>query len=78
MERELPTVADEPIINKAMYKPTSKAIKSKIEAEKEQEKKDKQKRKMKNIIGIAALSIVVVGVVAYTLKTKAAANGRVS
>lgn len=78
MERALPIMEDGPIMNEAMYKPTNKAMQSKSETQKAKEQKDKQKRTIKNIIGIAALSIVVVGAVAYKLKTKAEANGRVS
>ena len=56
--------------------PQTSEITTMNQSAEEKPTKDKQKRAMRNIIGIAALSLITVGVVMYALKTKAAAHGR--
>ena len=56
--------------------PQTSEITTMNQSAEEKPTKDKQKRAIRNIIGIAALSLITVGVVIYALKTKAAANGR--
>jgi hypothetical protein len=78
LEEELPIMEDIPLMDEDMNKAEREVSEGKSETQKAKEQKDKQKRTIKNIIGIAALSVVAVSIVAYKLKTKSEANGRIS
>lgn len=73
----MPQLEEElPIEEQDMIASDMEVIDSNEKDQKPQDQKDK--RKMKNIIGVTALSILVVGVIAYKMKSRITLHGRTS
>lgn len=75
-QRILPMEDELPVVEQDMLA-SNMEVMDRNEKEKKPEKPS-NKRKMQNIIGVAALGLVVTGFVMYKMKTKIEANGRIS